>query len=105
MATNMNDLEPVMPALRRDDHRDGGGVMLVPCTEHVGDRPSWACRACGEQWPCAVARKELKEQYDGWQTGLIIYLTSRVYEAIEDARKSNSLGPTDLVERFVGWAR
>ncbi|WP_433790968.1 hypothetical protein [Actinoplanes sp. CA-252034] len=78
--------------------------MLVPRTEHVGERPSWDCRVCGGPWPCATAKVELAEQYRSFPHGLAIFLGSCMLEAIDDLAARTGGPPADLYERFLGWA-
>lgn len=78
--------------------------MLVPRTEHVGERPYWDCRACGEPWPCATAKAELTDQYRNFPHGLAVYLGSCLLEAIDDWAAGSGGPPPDLYERFLGWA-
>lgn len=77
--------------------------MLVPRTEHVGERPSWDCRVCGLRWPCSTARDELSEQYRNFPHGLSVYLGSCMLEAIDDLAAGRGGPPADLYERFLGW--
>lgn len=79
--------------------------MLVPRTKHIALRPSFDCASCGRPWPCANARSDLIEQYQGWPTGLGLYMASCLYEAIEVCRANVGLLPADLFERFLGWVR
>jgi hypothetical protein len=89
---------------RLDSARDGESrIMLIPRTEHIGERPSWDCRVCGEPWPCAPAKVELGEQYGGWPTGLSLYVSSCLLEAIEDMRTTGDGSPTRLFDRFMSW--
>lgn len=79
-------------------------MMLVPRTEHQGERPSWDCRVCGQPWPCAVAKVELAEQYQRSPRGLGLYLGSCLIEAIDDWAAGSAGAPAHLFERFVGWS-
>ncbi|GAA2875136.1 hypothetical protein Acy02nite_36290 [Actinoplanes cyaneus] len=78
--------------------------MLVPRTEHVGERPAWDCRVCGLPWPCATAKVELAEQYQKFPHGLAVYLGSCLIEAIDDCAAGSGGPPADLYDRFLGWA-
>ncbi|GAA2844085.1 hypothetical protein Acy02nite_68850 [Actinoplanes cyaneus] len=77
--------------------------MLVPRTEHQGERPDWDCRVCGEPWPCAVAKVELAEQYGRFPHGLSVVVGSFLIEAIDDWAGRAGGRPPDLYERFLGW--
>ncbi|GAA4609264.1 hypothetical protein GCM10023107_90770 [Actinoplanes octamycinicus] len=77
--------------------------MLIPRTNHQGERPSWDCKACGEPWPCAVAKVELAEQYQRFPHGLAVLLGSYLIEAIDDWAAGSGGSPPDLYERFLGW--
>jgi hypothetical protein len=78
--------------------------VLIPRTDHQGERPSWNCKVCGESWPCAVAKVELAEQYGTFPQGLAVLLRSYLIEAIDDWAAATGGPPADLYERFVGWA-
>jgi hypothetical protein len=78
--------------------------VLVPRTDHQGERPDWDCRVCGEPWPCAVAKVELAEQYQKFPHGLSVLLGSYLIEAIDDWAAGSSTVPAALYERFLGWA-
>lgn len=67
--------------------------------EHIAQRPSWDCRACGEPWPCDPAREALTAEMGG--TERRIYLWSCLEEAM------GHLPPTPAAEtfdRFLSWA-
>lgn len=78
--------------------------MLVPRTEHEGERPVWDCRVCGQPWPCATAKVELSEQYQSFPHGLSVYVGSCLVEAIDDFAAVTRGPVPDLYERFLGWA-
>ena len=78
--------------------------MLIPRTDHLGERPAWDCKVCGRPWPCAAAKVELAEQYRRFPTGLAVYLGSCLVEAIDDCSAGSGGLPPDLYERFLGWA-
>jgi hypothetical protein len=79
-------------------------VMLVPRTDHRGERPSWYCAVCSEPWPCPVAKVELAEQYQQFPRGLVLYLGSCLLEAIDDWIAGDGGSSLDLYERFMSWA-
>ncbi|GGN96240.1 hypothetical protein GCM10010112_87330 [Actinoplanes lobatus] len=76
--------------------------MLVPRTDHQGERPTWNCKVCGWPWPCAVAKVELAEQYQRFPRGLVVLLGSYMIEAVDDWAAGRRT-PPDLYERFLGW--
>lgn len=66
----------------------------------------WACRACGQPWPCAEARLLLKAEFAGRPPSLSIYLTGLFHEAMHDLYHLNphhGPGPRELFDRFVVW--
>ncbi|MFI7220550.1 hypothetical protein [Micromonospora maritima] len=78
-----------------------------PGTPHTPLRPSWACRADGEPWPCAHARLALKAEYDRNLAALTIYLAGLMYEAMRDLYHLNphdGPGPQQMYGRFLGWS-
>ena len=73
-----------------------------PEPEHVADRPSWDCRACGAPWPCDLARKELLRQQDANPTAIATYMWMRLEEYAFD----QGVGPpADAFDRFLKWTR
>lgn len=78
--------------------------MLAPRTDHQGERPAWDCRACGQEWPCTVAKVELAEQYQRSPHSLLIYLGSCLIEAIDDCMASSGGPPPELYARFISWS-
>jgi hypothetical protein len=72
--------------------------------EHLPDRPSWNCKACGEPWPCPPAQKALSEEFAVFPTVLGLYLAGQYVDAQRDfiERGERSF---DLYTRIVSWAR
>lgn len=73
---------------------------------HTPFRPLWACRACGQPWPCAEARLLLKTEYERRHLSLSIYLAGLLYEAMHDLYHLNphdGPSPRALFDRFVAW--
>ncbi|SBT68211.1 hypothetical protein GA0070622_5307 [Micromonospora sediminicola] len=73
---------------------------------HTPLRPTWACRACGQPWPCSHARMLLKVDYETNMPGLTIYLAGLMYEAMRDLYHLNphdGLSPPEMFDRFVAW--
>lgn len=77
--------------------------MLLPRTEHLPGRPSWDCLVCGRPWPCAEAKADLGEQYQRFPAGLAIYMSSMLYDAVEDLSATTAPTPAALHERFLAW--
>jgi hypothetical protein len=79
-----------------------------PAVEHEASQPSWACRACEQDWPCAPAKVELREQYNDNEPGLIALLALLMWDAFDDglcpaAQRQQPIPPA-LRERFLDWA-
>jgi hypothetical protein len=68
--------------------------------EHIADRPSWNCRACGDPWPCAPARKALIAELT--MVGLAVYMWTNLEEAARDL-SGEPFG--EVYTRFLGWSR
>jgi hypothetical protein len=70
--------------------------------EHNPQQPSWNCRACGNEWPCAPARADLTAESIAGRTSVLVYLTMCLADAVADL--STGRLPADMYGRFVGWA-
>lgn len=69
-------------------------------TTHLPTRPAWDCMTCGQDWPCAVARHDLRsEMHPG---ALAVYAGSHLADASADMPQ---LDPQSLHDRFLGWTR
>ncbi|MFI5495174.1 NADAR family protein [Actinoplanes sp. NPDC051859] len=79
--------------------------MLLPRTEHIAARPTWDCGVCGDPWPCGPAKEELLAQYRGFPTGLTLYLSSCLYEALAELSSPDVRATAALIERLLFWAR
>jgi len=66
--------------------------------EHIEERPSWDCRACGKPWPCDPAREELAAALD--PTALRSQMWTRLEMAVSDLPPGPS---AELFERFLRW--
>ncbi|MFC7533683.1 hypothetical protein [Actinoplanes sp. GCM10030250] len=66
--------------------------------EHVWERPSWHCRACGHAWPCAPARATLAGEPD--RVSLAMYMWGNLDRAVADLPCRS---PAELHHRFVAW--
>lgn len=74
---------------------------------HTPLRPTWACRACCQPWPCAEAQLLLRVEFEGRRSGLLIYLAGLLYEAMHDLyhlSPDDQVEPHELFDRFVSWA-
>jgi hypothetical protein len=98
-------LRPGLAVPREDAARHRApAAMLIPRCDHEAERPTWDCRVCGQTWPCATAKVDLVEEFERGRTMLILFMGSCMVEAIDDLKSSNG-PPTDLYDRFLGWAR
>lgn len=73
---------------------------------HTPLRPTWACRACGQPWPCPQARLLLKVEYESALAALSIYLSGLMFEAMRDLFHLNphdGPSPQEMFDRFVAW--
>lgn len=68
--------------------------------EHIAERPSWDCLACGKPWPCDPAREQLRTEMDPVQ--LATYMWSCVEEA---AGVLGDLSMSETFDRFLAWTR
>jgi hypothetical protein len=71
-------------------------------TTHIPARPSWACRACGQEWPCHTRRQQLLAEFDRSTVSLALYLSGCHVEALRDLPNEPAAA---LHLRFVGWVR
>jgi hypothetical protein len=69
---------------------------------HIAIRPTWICAGCGQDWPCATRRAELRAEYTRSAVSLGLYLSSCHAEAAADLRTRPA---GELHHRFLGWAR
>lgn len=67
---------------------------------HAPDRPDWSCRACGQEWPCIVRKRQLKYLYQGNPVGLGNQLRVLLRQARDELP---ALAEEELAERFVRW--
>ena len=73
-------------------------------SSHIAKRPSFDCTKCGQPWPCAPAKVELAEEYQGDPVGLGYYLGIQMADATDQATHNTGWGPVDnLYDRFLGW--
>jgi hypothetical protein len=66
--------------------------------EHVEERPSWDCGACGKPWPCDPAREELAAALSP------VTLRTDMWMRLEVAVQDLPPGPpSELFDRFLRW--
>jgi hypothetical protein len=68
--------------------------------DHIAERPSWDCVACGKPWPCDPARKALTAEMNRVQ--LAMYLWGNLEEAVGDVP---GMPVAEAYERFIAWTR
>lgn len=71
--------------------------------DHMPERPSWKCAACGQPWPCRDAKAHFSKQYANDRVGLSFYM-GMVWQ-FADQEIGATLSPEDLYDRFVTWTR
>jgi hypothetical protein len=68
--------------------------------QHVPHRPDWACQACAEPWPCALAREGLLQAYAGDRIAMLMWTR------LEQFALDQGPGPIDgAFDRFIRWTR
>ncbi|GIE33133.1 hypothetical protein Ait01nite_061780 [Actinoplanes italicus] len=72
--------------------------MTESNAEHVCERPSWQCRACGEPWPCPPARTSLAGGAD--RVMLTMYMWGHLDRAMTELPPGP---PAELFDRFLRW--
>ena len=71
-------------------------------TAHTPSRPGWRCSGCGEDWPCAVSRADLRIEFEGHRAQLAVYMARHLSEALADQPDT---AESALYDRFLGWFR
>ena len=66
--------------------------------EHIEQRPSWDCRACGKPWPCDPVRESLATELS--PTALRIHMWLRLEIAAGDMPGTPA---GEMFERFLHW--
>lgn len=69
---------------------------------HVPDRPGWDCRACGEEWPCPVARQRLRQEHATDPVSVALYAAAQHAAMCVDMAE---LSAGELYVRCFGWMR
>ena len=72
-------------------------------TEHLGERPSWDCRACALPWPCAQAKESLLDEFRYFPSVLSMYMSGQMQDAFDDLTAHGGHPPPDLYDRFLSW--
>jgi|tagenome__1003787_1003787.scaffolds.fasta_scaffold17974679_2 hypothetical protein len=68
--------------------------------QHVPSRPDWACQACAEPWPCAVARDGLTAELTGTRLAMVMWTYLEKFVIDQGA------GPLKgAFDRFIAWTR
>lgn len=67
---------------------------------HLPVRPSWACAACYQSWPCFSRRRQLAAEYDRAPVSLSLLMSSYFVEAAGDLREMQAGA---LYVRFIAW--
>ncbi|MGX6605130.1 hypothetical protein ACWKSP_23790 [Micromonosporaceae bacterium Da 78-11] len=73
-------------------------------TSHRARRPSWDCVVCQETWPCAPAKVDMSEEYVNDRLSLMLYLSIKLIDAIDDSFGNQGPRAVNLHDRIVGWA-
>jgi hypothetical protein len=74
-------------------------------TEHLQKQPDWDCRVCHRPWPCANAKTDLLAEFGVFSSVLMIYLSAKMCDAVNDLTSHGQPVPNDLYDRFLSWAR
>jgi hypothetical protein len=69
---------------------------------HVPQRPGWECRACGQAWPCPVAKRCLQIEYTAEPVNVALYAAAQHAAAVVDLPGEPA---GEMYARFVGWLR
>ena len=79
------------------------GPVPEQALEHIPERPSWRCRTCRREWPCGKAKASLAADSVVCRTSVLVYLAICRADAAVDLLPGGS--PSNLYDRFIGWAR
>lgn len=74
-----------------------GMAERILMMSHTPERPSWSCGACGDPWPCLVARVTLRTHMT--DETLRVVMAAFVHSAVAGDLPLN--GTT--YDRFYGW--
>jgi hypothetical protein len=67
---------------------------------HVPAHPSYACRSCGNPWPCRPARLALVTAFRRDRVGLMVYLASHLTRALEELPDAH---PALIAGQILHW--
>jgi hypothetical protein len=70
---------------------------------HLGERPRWTCRVCGDPWPCSDARRELRAEFRWFPSVFKIYMTAQMFDAAADLEPGGGVPSAALYDRFLAW--
>ena len=70
---------------------------------HLGERPGWTCRVCGDPWPCADARRELRVEFQWFPSVFKIYMMGQMADAAADLEPGGAGPSPAMYERFLAW--
>jgi hypothetical protein len=71
--------------------------------EHVPAHPSWECKACWADWPCAAARQQMRREYFEDPSALSVLMWRYMDDWIVEAAGPGPL--RDAWDRFLAWTR
>lgn len=69
---------------------------------HRALRPTWACERCGDAWPCASSRAELRRAYGADTVGIVLLMSGYLLDAVQDLEREPA---AEVTARFVGWCQ
>jgi len=81
-----------------------GAGILHP--RHLPLRPTWLCRACGQNWPCGAAKVEVLTLTEAPLVDVMLELFAFLSQAARDLYLLNAAEaprPDALFRRFLGW--
>jgi hypothetical protein len=81
----------------------GGRAVTRDAQRHLGERPTWICRVCGDPWPCAGARRELRIEFRWFPSVFKIYMMGQMADAAADLEPGAAGPSAAMYERFVAW--
>jgi len=69
---------------------------------HNPVRPAWSCTGCGEPWPCATRRQQLRAEFMDASVSLALAMSAQLITAVEDQPHAPA---GSLYLQFLGWIR
>ncbi|MFC4089390.1 hypothetical protein [Micromonospora sp. GCM10011541] len=73
---------------------------------HLPQRPVWACKVCGDPWPCEPAKLLMLMEYRKHMIALAMYMGTHLHDAVADFMRLHPDTPpdsTELFDRFLAW--